>query len=186
MGFGRVIQKLKLRYGSQETVIATLRQMGVQIGERCRIYTTQFGGEPWLIRIGNHVCISNDVTFVNHNLNWPFQEKYLSLTSFGKIEIKDNVQIGVNVTILPNVTIGPNAIVGAGSVVTKDVPPNTVVAGNPARRICSMEEYEEKCLERHIAIPDDPNEARKVLEEHFWGAGERPAPDKPELTESAE
>lgn len=61
MGLKRIVQKLKLRYGSQETVINTLREMGVQIGTRCRIYSSNFGGEPWLIRIGDHVCISNDV-----------------------------------------------------------------------------------------------------------------------------
>ncbi len=169
MGLKRIIQKLKLRYGSQTTVIQTLREMGVQIGERTRIYTANFGGEPWLVRIGDHVCISNDVTFVCHNLNWPFQDKYESLTSFGTIEILDNCQIGVNVTILPNVIIGPNSIVGAGSVVTKDVPPDTVAAGNPARVICTMDEYEQKCQDRHIAIPDDPEAVRRVLEKHFWG-----------------
>lgn len=171
MGLLRLIQKLKLRYGSQETVVKTLRKMGVQVGEGCRIYTFNFGSEPWLIRIGNRVCISNDVTFVNHNLTWPFQDKYESLTAFGKIEIRDNCQIGVNVTILPNVVIGPNSIVGAGSVVTKDVPPNTVVAGNPAHFICTIEEYEQKCLARHIDIPGDPEEARRILERHFWGEG---------------
>ncbi len=171
MGIGRIIQKLKLRYGSQDTVQATLRQMGVRIGERCRIYAWNFGPEPWLVRIGNHVCISNDVTFICHNLNWPFQDRYESLTGFGAIDIKDNCQIGVNVTILPNVTIGPNAIVGAGSVVTKDVPPDMVVAGNPARIICTMAEYEQKCLARHIDIPKDREAARRVLEKHFWGDG---------------
>ena len=169
MELKRLIQKLKLRYGSQETVIRTLRAMGVRIGERCRIYTSSFGSEPWLIRIGNHVCISNDVTFVNHTLTWPFQDKYESLTSFGKIEILDNCQIGVRVTILPNVTIGPNSLVGACSVVTKDVPPNVVVAGNPARVLCTMEEYEKKCVARHIDIPLDREAARRVLEKHFWG-----------------
>jgi len=161
--------KTLLRYGLTRTRICLLRKMGVRIGEGCRIYTTNFGGEPWLIRIGNRVCISNDVTFVNHHLTWPFQGKYESLTGFGKIEVLDNSQIGVNVTILPNVTIGPNAIVGAGSVVTNDVPPNSVAAGNPARVISTMDEYEQKCLGRHIAIPKDCREARRVLEEHFWG-----------------
>ena len=173
MGLRRVLQKLKLRYGSQETVVRTLREMGVRVGERCRIYTTKFGGEPWLIRIGNHVCISNDVTFVNHNLNWPFQDRYKSLTSFGTIEIRDNCQIGVNVTILPNVTIGPNSIVGAGSVVTKDIPPDSVAAGNPARVIGTMAEYEKKCLSRHIDVPLDQKAARATLEQHFWGPGEQ-------------
>ena len=51
------------------------------------------------------------------------------------VRIKRNVWIGANATILPGVTIGENAVVGAGSVVTKDVPDNAVVAGNPARLI---------------------------------------------------
>jgi acetyltransferase-like isoleucine patch superfamily enzyme len=165
----RFIEKLILRYGSQPMVIATLRRMGVRIGERCRIYTAHFGSEPWLIKIGNHCCISNDVTFVNHQLNWPFQDKYASLTGFDRIVIEDNCQIGVNVLILPGVTIGPNAIVGAGSVVVKDVPPNTVAAGNPAKVICTLEEYEAKCVAGHIDIPLDRDAARKVLEQRFWG-----------------
>ena len=169
MGLEHIIQKLKLRYGSQDTVLRTLRKMGVRIGEQCRIYTANFGSEPWLIKIGDHVLVSNDVTFVNHGLNWPFQDKYDSLTGFGPIEIKDNCQIGVRVTILPHVCIGPNSIVGACSVVTKDVPPNTVVAGNPARHICTFDEYEQKCLARHIDIPNDREAARRVLEDHFWG-----------------
>jgi acetyltransferase-like isoleucine patch superfamily enzyme len=175
VGFKRLTAKLRLRYGSQETVIRTLRGMGVRIGEGCRIYTSNFGAEPWLITIGNRVCISNDVTFVNHGLTWPFQEKYDSLTAFGPIEIRDNCQIGVRATILPHVAIGPNAIVGACSVVTKDVPPDSVVAGNPARIICTMAEYEQKCLGRHIAIPDDPAAARRMLEAHFYGGKDRGA-----------
>lgn len=51
-------------------------------------------------------------------------------------------------TILPNVTIGPNAIVGACAVVTKDVPPNSVGCGSPARVICTIEEYEGECAAR--------------------------------------
>lgn len=168
MGMRRLLDKLVLKYGSQAARVRVLRGMGVRIGERCRIYTSNFGSEPYLIRIGDHVCISNDVTFVNHGLNWPFQDKYDSLTGFGTIEIKDNCQLGVRVTVLPNVTIGPNSIVGACSVVTKDVPPNTVAAGHPARVICTLEEYEEKCRAGHISIPNDRAAARRVLEDHFW------------------
>ena len=171
MGLRRAIQKLKLRYGSQATIVKTLRQMGARIGEGCRIYTSNFGTEPWLIRIGNRVCISNEVTFVNHGLVWVFEDKYDSLTRFGKIEIGDNCQIGIRATILPGVTVGDNSIVGACSVVTKDVPPGVVVAGNPARVICTVADYEQKCLAAHIDIPPDPEAARKVLERHFWGDG---------------
>ena len=169
MGLKRLIQKLKIRYGSQETVIRTLREMGMRIGDRCRIYTNKISSEPWLVRIGDHVAIAPDVTFVTHDGACVLQDKYESLTGFGKIDIRDNCYIGLNVTILLNVTIGPNSVVGAGSVVTKDVPPNTVVAGNPARVICSLEEYEQKALARHIDIPKDREAARKILEKHFWG-----------------
>jgi tetrahydrodipicolinate N-succinyltransferase len=66
-------------------------------------------------------------------------------SKFGPIIIRDNSFIGVNAIIMPSVVIGPSSVVGAGSVVTKDVPPNTVHAGNPARFICTYEEYLAKC-----------------------------------------
>ena len=59
----------------------------------------------------------------------------------GKITIGSNSFIGANSIILPGITIGKNSIVGAGSVVTKDVPDETVVAGNPAKKICSLRDY---------------------------------------------
>ena len=59
----------------------------------------------------------------------------------GCIEVLDNVFIGSNSTILSGVKIGPNAIIGAGSVVTKDVPENSVVAGVPAKVIGKFDEY---------------------------------------------
>lgn len=61
-----------------------------------------------------------------------------------KIEIFDNVFIGANAIIIGDVKIGPNAIVAAGSVVTKDVPPNSVVGGNPARVISDMNTFVDK------------------------------------------
>ncbi len=59
----------------------------------------------------------------------------------GKVVIGENAFIGANCILLPNTVIGKNAIVGAGSVVTKDVPENTIVAGNPAKIIKTIQEY---------------------------------------------
>ena len=70
--------------------------------------------------------------------------KYAGVQKFGRIHIKKNAFIGNEAYIMPNVIIGENAIVGARSVVTKDVPDNAVVAGVPAKVICTVNELAEK------------------------------------------
>lgn len=85
------------------------------------------------IEIGDGTMIGHNVTIatLNHDI---VPEKRFNTTP-SPVKIGKNVWIGSDSTILPNVTIGDNAIVGAGSVVTKNVEPNTVVAGNPAKVI---------------------------------------------------
>ena len=88
------------------------------------------------ITIGDNVLIGPKVNLVseNHPID-PSQRNSL----IGKpIVIKNNAWIGASATILPGITIGENSIVGAGSIVTKDVPDNTIVAGNPAKKIKSI------------------------------------------------
>lgn len=75
------------------------------------------------------------------------------LDAVGPVIIKDDVFIGHGATILPGVTIGPRAIVGAGSVISKDVPPNSVVAGNPARFIRTLDEHVERMQARTESYP---------------------------------
>ena len=103
--------------------------------------------DPELIKFHNNVTVTSGVTFINHDiahnvLNNMGNEHYDY--NSGCIEVLDNVFIGSNSTILPNVKIGPNAIIAAGSVVTKDVPKNSVVAGVPARVISTFDEYVKK------------------------------------------
>ena len=69
---------------------------------------------------------------------------FLDYTKIGKITIGNDCFIGDSVVILPCVTIGPGSIVGAGSVVTNDIPPGMVAAGNPAKVICSVDDYLER------------------------------------------
>lgn len=125
---------------------------GMTMGTGCRILApVYFGTEPWLISIGNDVSISANTEFTTHDGGtWAFRRRpgFEDVVKYGRITIKDNVMIGISVIIMPGVTIGPNAVVGAGSVVTKDVPPGVVVAGNPARVICTVDEYAQKCKER--------------------------------------
>ena len=132
--------------------IEKARKLGVTIGNNCRLNDfPSWGSEPWLITLGEHVEVSTKVSFITHDgATWCFRDKerYKNVIRYGKIVIKDNSFIGANSTILPGVTIGPNSIVGAASVVTKDVEPDSVYAGVPAKRICSLDEYAEKCLEQ--------------------------------------
>ena len=103
-----------------------------------------------LIRIHNNVKIASNVTFATHDVTHsmlnkiPGTENRHFTETVGCIEIMDNVFIGTNVTIVGGVRIGPNAIVAAGAVVSKDVPPNSVVGGVPARVICTLDEYMKK------------------------------------------
>ncbi len=116
-------------------------QKGASIGVDCKISSHSFICEG--VTIGNRVFIGHNVTFIN--------DKYPAATnpdgsmqtdedwSVVPIVVEDEVSIGSSVTILCGVTIGKKAIVGAGSVVTKDIPPSQVWAGNPARFLKNVE-----------------------------------------------
>ncbi len=97
------------------------------------------------VEIGNDVLIASFVYISDHQHGVPDYSDVKStpplqrdLTSKGPVKIGDKVWIGEKVTILPGVTIGECSIIGAGSVVTKDVPPYSVVVGNPAKVIKSI------------------------------------------------
>jgi acetyltransferase-like isoleucine patch superfamily enzyme len=146
---------------------------GLKLGRDVRVIgKPDFGSEPYLIEIGDHVTISNRVTFVTHDgATWVFRDRpeYAGLQRFGRIKIGNNCFIGTRAIILPGVSIGDNCVVGAGSVVTRSVPDNTVVAGSPARTICTYDEYVERTAPRcrHYApeIADDPKRLRETLRE---------------------
>lgn len=102
-------------------------QNDVKIGNNCRIQSHSFICS--LVTIEDDVFVGHGVVFIN-DVYPPNNDK----SKWKKTLVKRGVSIGSNATILP-VTIGENSVIGAGAVVTKDVPPNVVVAGNPARII---------------------------------------------------
>lgn len=121
------------------------RKIGVNINGRVRIYGNpykMFGTEPWIIKLGDNVHITDEVMFVTHDGGTLlFREKTPDLEITRPIEVGNNVYIGIRTIILPGVKIGNNVVIGAGSVVTKDILDDSVVAGVPARRIKSIDEY---------------------------------------------
>lgn len=107
-------------------------QKGVIIGNKSRISSHSFICEG--VTLGEKVFIAHGVMFINDKFS---DSKNLSDWKIRKTIIGDNVRVGSNVTILP-VKIGNNSIIGAGSVVTKNIPANSIVAGVPARVISKI------------------------------------------------
>lgn len=146
------------------------------IGENVTIMDRKIPLYAKLISIHNNVRIASNVTFATHDIiHYMLNNRNVSDNSekysenIGCIEIMDNVFIGSNSTIVGGVRIGPNAIVAAGAVITKDVPPNSVVGGVPAKYICSIDEYiakrknqyPEEYAPKHQDVSDE-------LTEYMW------------------
>jgi len=109
-------------------------QKNASVGRRCKISSHTFICEG--VTIEDNVFIGHGVMFINDSYPRATANGQLQTEADWKVErtvIKKGASIGTGSTILANITIGENAIVGAGSVVTKDVPANTIVAGSPAR-----------------------------------------------------
>lgn len=115
----------------------------------------------FLITIGDDVTMSIRVTVMAHDAS---TKKNLGYTKIGQVHIGNHVFIGANTTILPGVTIGDYAVIGAGSIVTHDVPAKTVVAGIPAKEICSVDEYAAR-------FQSQMNEANTFGDEYRMGYG---------------
>ena len=148
-------------------------QVFAMMGKNVLFQPMKLPNEPKLVKIHNNVKIAADVTFYTHDvINWMLsdmdREYYYGYR--GCIEIHDNVFIGGNSRIIGGISIGPNAVIGAGSVITKDVPEGTVVAGNPARIIGSFESLHQKRKNKYAdprfnVLLMDPN----FFWEEFYG-----------------
>lgn len=151
---------------TSEAYINYLRNIGVKIGSRVRFFepweTTIDEQTPWLLEIGDDVQILRGVTILNHGYDWiVLKNVYGEILGARKsVSIGNNVFIGINSTILGGVTIGNNVIIGANSVVTKDIPNNTVAAGNPARVLMSLDDY------YHKRLLAQENEAKQLVQKY--------------------
>lgn len=161
------------RYSSK-SYINYLRSIGVEIGDNCVIYvpskTLIDEQYPWMITIGDHVRITEGVKILTHDYSWMVIKNVDGpiLGASGKVEIGNNVFIGMNTVICRNVNIGDNVVIGAGSVVTRDCDSNGVYAGVPAKRIMSLSEYEDKRNKCQL------KEAVSLAREYYKRFGKKP------------
>lgn len=135
---------------SNARFIAHLRLGGVKIGRNvifrnprsCRVDVSR----PSLVSIGDNVDFNDNFQLLTHD--WActvFRIKYHDfVNSSGHVTIGSNIYFGANVIVLKGVTIGDNCVIAAGSLVTHDIPANSVAAGLPCRVICSIDEYYQK------------------------------------------
>ena len=151
-----------------------LREHGVVIGKNLRLFnhnSIRFDiTTPGMITVGDNVSITADVSILTHDFcSSVFRQKYYDyVPGRSKVVIGNNVYIGQKAMILRGVTIGDNVIIGAGAIVTKDIPSDSVVAGIPARVVCTLDEYYQKRKTKAL------EEAKQYARELYHYRGVRP------------
>jgi acetyltransferase-like isoleucine patch superfamily enzyme len=148
--------------------IGYAKSIGVRMGKDCRLLGVNFGTEPYLVTLGDHVSATTTLFITHDGAVWVFREKYPDIDVIAPIKVGNNVFIGAGTKILPGVTIGDNVIIGAGALVTKNIPSNCVAAGMPAKPINSIDEYCKSILPQTVPTKLlSPKEKRDFLEKHF-------------------
>ena len=147
--FEKIRRKISGRMTSQEYT-EYLRSLGARIGDRVSFIdpkTTKVDRQAaFLITIGNDVTVTGGVTVLAHDFSYSvLNEVYGVMPQVHReTKIGNNVFIGREAIILMGSDIGDNCVIGAGAVVSGKVPSNTVWGGNPARQICTLEEFKSK------------------------------------------
>lgn len=160
MGIKKAIRKLVLREkASSEAFVEYLKNRGVKVGKCC--YVPEPSSvlidltDPWLVTLGDNITLTHGVVVLTHDYGWSVMKKSGSskgavLGSQAPVKIGNNVFVGVNTVITKGVTVGDNVIIGAGSVVNKDCESNSVYAGNPAKKIMTIEEYTNRRADKQL------------------------------------
>jgi acetyltransferase-like isoleucine patch superfamily enzyme len=177
------IRNLELKWArkSPRRYIKFLRKVGVVIGENIsfhgKLSTISIDiTRPSLVTIGDYVSFNGNFNLLTHDWGTYVLRNYYKefIPSSGMVTIGSNVVFGRNVTILKGVSIGNNCIIGNGSIVTRNIPDNSVAVGVPAKVISTLEEYyiqrKEKCIKEAFDYARTIKErfGRNPVVEDFW------------------
>lgn len=171
-----IIYKVKKKLGlsKPDDYLNFLRRKGVHIGKGTYAFSNNIyidSQRPWMISIGDYCKITHGVIILQHDYSRSVLRRI-----YGDIigeslptNIGNNVFIGMNSIILMGSHIGNNVIIGAGSLVKGNIPDNVVVAGSPARIVCTIEEYYEKRKKKYL------NEAKSTALLYYKKYGKYPS-----------
>lgn len=148
------------------------RRLGVRVGSGCLLIAptaATFGGEPFLVWLGNNVVISTEVRMVTHDGGiWVGRALDPSFDVFGPVIVRSGAFVGIRAILLPGAVVGEGAVIAAGAVVAGDVPPGVVAGGVPARPICSVEDYLARASRKNARTSGmSPVEKRRVAMDRF-------------------
>jgi len=153
----RILARIKTRYEEFRLVRRweELRRMGMHIGEGVFLPMSTWvdASHCFLISIGDRCVFGPNCSILAHDA---MINEFIDATRIARVTIHESCCFGIGTIILPGVEIGPRVIVGAGSVVSKDIPPNSVAVGIPARVICSLDELLDEHLEKMKTAPTFP------------------------------
>ncbi len=177
------IKNIELRWSrtSPKRYIKFLRKQGIKVGDNLWVTPDVKSlsidiSRPSLLEIGNQVRLNRNLTILTHDGGYyVLRNKYKEfIPQSGRVKIGNNVYFGRNCTVFKGVTIGDNCIIGFGSVITKDIPSDSVAVGAPAKVISSLDDYykkrKEKCIMEALdyarSIKERFNRSPKI--EEFW------------------
>lgn len=181
--FSKKLTNLKLRWArtSPKRYIRFLREQGCIIGDNVwmtpKVNTLNIDvTRPSLVEIGDNVRLNRNFTLITHDGGFyvPLNLYHEFIPQSGKVKIGNNVYFGRNCSVFKGVTIGDNCIIGFGSVVTKDIPSNSVAVGAPAKVVGSVEDYfekrKQKCIEEAFEYAKSIQNRfhRRPKLEEFW------------------
>lgn len=148
--------KIKLATMDSADYVDYLQKQGIKVGKNVKFrypqHTLIDTTRPTLVEFGDNIDINDNFTVLTHDFtSFVLRGKYRDyVNSSGPVIIGNNVVVGRNVTLLKGAVIGDNSIIALGSIVTKSMPPNSVIAGVPAHVICTLDDYYAKRKERQI------------------------------------
>lgn len=154
--------------GRNNYILKTLRDGGAFIGEKVQLYSPDIfidPTRPWLLNIGSYTKITHHVIILTHDYSLSvLRRKYGEWIGEGRETIiGENCFIGMGSIILMGTKIGNNCIVGAGSVLRGEYPDDSVIVGNPAKVVCSLDEYYNK---RKKSTIQEAKECVRSFEKH--------------------